>query len=981
MNRRTILLISIKLCAALFLDTFESRATAMADSIPMGWRPARSNTPAFKLGVDRSVFHSGRASGFIEHGPAPAAENGSLMQSFVADPYRGKRVRLTVYLRSKDVQRAFIFMSVQSNDSAIAYANTNQHALTENSDWTPFQITLDIPGNSRNIDFGVAMRGQGKVWIDDCKLEIVDLTIPNDDLIAKGSMNRKTLIQKNGPMNAAPLNMGFEEKLIALAISQPLLEQSLIDKMDKMDRQTIQRLKQKLITAKGTARVDCLNDIARELSYIPSTFKQAYYYSKQASQLAQQLHYQAGYANALMFIGMQMGYSQQAIDTIRRSIAIGESLHDDRIRGWGYLRLTNQYKWPGNEALDCLKKALNYFNRAGDHEGQTEAALFLCQAYSMKEQYEEAFGYCDLALEASLKKRTHNLSWGYGLVQEAYANMSDLYEKVGDYANAMAYLQKAKQYGIKMNLDWEMPDAIGRLYDRNGKHDSAQYLLKKNLSIQPNSFYARMFLGESFLADKQYDQASSIFTTYKDSMNWFRFYPQLTLSLGKVFESYGNYNAALPFARKGVALAGTSIQLLEAYKLVSVIYEKMGTTDSALSYLRKYTALKDSVSNNQLLWRLNEKLYRYQRAAEDQRKANEMALLQKDILIKEQQLKEQALLKEQKESELALLDKNNKLTQQQLKQEVFLKEQKEAKIALLNKDNKIKEQQLKQESLIRNFLGGGLLITLLTGFFIFRTLRLKKKNEQLSRERTENELMIQKLESEKRHTEMMQQATELEMQALRAQMSPHFIFNCLSSINKYILKNDTEAASDYLTRFSRLIRLVLINSQKALITLEDELDMLRLYIDMERLRFNNAFDYKISFINTLEPGALFVPPLLLQPFCENAIWHGLMHKEGHGKLAISLSIEDQVLHCCITDNGVGRDKAAEWKSKSAGNQKSMGLKITNDRLAILNQGSQEDNYYEMSDLLGPKGTVAGTRVDIRIRYKDLVNESISNTNL
>ena len=97
----------------------------------------------------------------------------------------------------------------------------------------------------------------------------------------------------------------------------------------------------------------------------------------------------------------------------------------------------------------------------------------------------------------------------------------------------------------------------------------------------------------------------------------------------------------------------------------------------------------------------------------------------------------------------------------------------------------------------------------------------------------------------KKQKRIAAQATELEMQALRAQMNPHFIFNCLSSINGFILKNETEAASDYLTKFSRLIRMVLTNSKKSFITLEDELEMLRLYLEMERLRFKNSFDYNI----------------------------------------------------------------------------------------------------------------------------------------
>src|SRR5258708_31678248 len=130
---------------------------------------------------------------------------------------------------------------------------------------------------------------------------------------------------------------------------------------------------------------------------------------------------------------------------------------------------------------------------------------------------------------------------------------------------------------------------------------------------------------------------------------------------------------------------------------------------------------------------------------------------------------------------------------------------------------------------------------------IFKNLAPKRKNE--------------KLESRHKQTELQQHVTELEMQALRAQMNPHFIFNCLNSINRFILKNETEAASDYLTKFSRLIRMVLINSKNKLITLEDELEMLRLYLDMERLRFKNSFDYNINFINSIDISNIFIPPL------------------------------------------------------------------------------------------------------------------------
>jgi LytS/YehU family sensor histidine kinase len=207
-------------------------------------------------------------------------------------------------------------------------------------------------------------------------------------------------------------------------------------------------------------------------------------------------------------------------------------------------------------------------------------------------------------------------------------------------------------------------------------------------------------------------------------------------------------------------------------------------------------------------------------------------------------------------------------------------------------------------------------------------------------------------------------------------MNPHFIFNCLSSINRFILKNESKIASNYLTRFSRLMRLVLINSQKPLIALESELEMLGLYLEMERLRFKNSFDYAITFLNAIDSDNIFIPPLLLQPFCENAIWHGLMNKEGLGRLDVELSMQDNILYCVVTDNGVGREKAEEMNSKTAEREKSMGLKITTERLALFNRKKGLHTFYEIEDLKDESGKAAGTKVILKISFKEAVVESV-----
>ena len=227
-------------------------------------------------------------------------------------------------------------------------------------------------------------------------------------------------------------------------------------------------------------------------------------------------------------------------------------------------------------------------------------------------------------------------------------------------------------------------------------------------------------------------------------------------------------------------------------------------------------------------------------------------------------------------------------------------------------------------------------------------------------------LQLERFEKEKQLANLKRRTTELEMQALRAQMNPHFIFNSLNSINRFILQNNKVQASEYLTKFSKLIRLILQNSQAAFIPLESELDSLQLYLELESLRFDHHFRFTIRVENDLDISSIKVPPLIIQPYAENAIWHGLMHKEEKGNLEIELYQQDNMLCCKITDDGVGRKKAGELKSKSASTHKSMGMRITADRIANLQQKKQTNTYISINDLVFPDGSAAGTEVLMQI---------------
>lgn len=268
-----------------------------------------------------------------------------------------------------------------------------------------------------------------------------------------------------------------------------------------------------------------------------------------------------------------------------------------------------------------------------------------------------------------------------------------------------------------------------------------------------------------------------------------------------------------------------------------------------------------------------------------------------------------------------------------------------ARMELLDKDNKIKGQQIEQKSLLNKILTGSILIFTILSLIIFRNIYYKRKNEKLQNKNAQ---------------------TELQQQVLRAQMNPHFIFNSLNSINRFILQNNKSKASEYLTKFSRLIRLILQNSQAPLIPLENEIESLNLYLELEALRFDYHFEYSISIDDNLQTGNLQVPPLFIQPFVENAIWHGLMHKEEKGHLKIEFIQRDDMLCCRVTDDGIGRKKAFDIKDRSIPKYKSMGMRITEERIAVLQQKNKSETYVQVTDLILPDGNTGGTEVFLKI---------------
>jgi LytS/YehU family sensor histidine kinase len=240
-------------------------------------------------------------------------------------------------------------------------------------------------------------------------------------------------------------------------------------------------------------------------------------------------------------------------------------------------------------------------------------------------------------------------------------------------------------------------------------------------------------------------------------------------------------------------------------------------------------------------------------------------------------------------------------------------------------------------------LTGGLLLLIAIAVIVLLIAKNKRKNNEI------------KLAYEK---------AEIEQKALRAQMNPHFIFNSLNSIQHYILSNETQYAYDYLARFSKLIRQVLINSENPHITLKKELELLEIYMDLEKRRFKNKFDYVIQHQEKLETDEIMIPVMLLQPFVENAIWHGIMNlpEKKQGRLIIDLAAQKDSVKIMIEDNGIGREAAA--RMKNGHEHKSVGLLFTQKRLDMLQFMNKRNASVNITDLYDAAGNATGTSVNI-----------------
>jgi len=411
-------------------------------------------------------------------------------------------------------------------------------------------------------------------------------------------------------------------------------------------------------------------------------------------------------------------------------------------------------------------------------------------------------------------------------------------------------------------------------------------------------------------------------------------------NLGHLEETRGAYTEALDYYLRALRIRGKiprKEDLALAYRNVGAAYLKLDQLEKSADYLKKGLAISNEIHATPIsrdiygmLGKISEKKKDYASALRYQRHF----MAAKDSVVNA-------------ESEKQLANARTR----------FELQQRENEILLLQQQNTLQEQILDRQTLVKQAsLAGLALLTAVAILIIY-----------MYRQRLRSQRSIAFKDQEIREVNHQRQLSELEMKALQAQINPHFIFNCLNSINQMIQSNQNEHASKYLAKFGKLIRMILENAESVEVSLKDELQLLEAYIQLEGLRFEGKINYEISFKNSLDPENTFLPSMLIQPFVENAIWHGLLNRPNpdDGLISIAFEQQDDELICEIVDNGIGRQKAIELKKPTIWKGKSLGLKLTEERLKLMGS-ALKSQLVKIADLKDNTGEALGTRVTVII---------------
>lgn len=722
------------------------------------------------------------------------------------------------------------------------------------------------------------------------------------------------------------------------------------------DQSRVDSLSTLLPGSEDVQRINLLIELAAETKYLDPSQSRAY--AQECLEIANQLY---SYSQSKLHLN--------AIGDAHKHIAVSYSIQGKN-----------------TEALDHGTKALEIYQTSGDLRDLTEINNSLGIVYDQMGQMDEALAYYLQAEKAG--KAWGNLDRLSGI----YNNIGYVYQTKSAYQTALNYYQQSLDLAKQANSEEGMGYAyynIAVIHDYLGEFEESLRL-----------FYLSLGLREKL--NNQYDISASL------------------NSIAIMYNKMGDSDKALEYHQKSLAIKqelGHSIGQANSYLNIGNIYSKRLQIDEAIQYYMQALQLQDEAGDKLGLSKSHQFL------AEAYRKQNKWVLAQenydKSLLLKKEledqygeanlliglatlyadqgrfsqaktklkqslevseQIGAQELTKMAYQSLSTIYERSGDFKQALVfhqayssLQDSLFKTSMSEQIAEMNTkyESEKKEQTitaqnneivfLEQKQIYnRNFRYALMLIgvlLLITALVIFNRYRMKHRAERILRVKNE--------EIEQKNAEIEEINSELEKRMLRAQMDPHFVFNSLNSIQHFITINDKDSALKYLSKFSKLIRQVLENSVNQSVPIADEIKLLENYIQLEALRLDHKFDYAIDIDPNLDTLETEIPFLLIQPYVENSIVHGLRHLSGNGHLKVSLSKQAEYLHCTVEDNGVGRNRSREIE-QSKRVYTSHGMPITAKRLELLNKGKVNKTTVSVQDLWGEQKQPIGTKVDIEI---------------
>jgi len=543
--------------------------------------------------------------------------------------------------------------------------------------------------------------------------------------------------------------------------------------------------------------------------------------------------------------------------------------------------------------------AISNFNRSLQQQKTARVQLSLAKSYFKNKSYSSA-----ISIYENIKSNQLS-NWEKVVLNE---ELGDVYSARKEYVTAEKYynigLSIAKNHLITPKIT-DLNSKLGKVSFSQGKVDQATTYFDNSLNLASRENEQRAVVEKERVADfynsnQQFDQEIALRKKNLSSLE--------TLDIEVLTENSLNEPDSLTTQKSN-------------YKIASA-YVQQAKYDDAIPYLEKSISEANKKSDLIVEKDATRKLSEVYKTVGEYTKAlgtyqSYVDLVDKVYLNKEQQIANVSkvsrdLIKQQQR--ITGLEDERKLV--------------ESKLLLASKDSELQNERNKQQSLVIYSLLAGLFLLLLLAFYMYRNIKQQRVNNNL-----------------------------LALKSLRSQMNPHFIFNALNSVNSFIASNDERTANRYLTDFSKLMRSVLENSEEDFILLSKEIELLQLYTKLEHFRFQDKFEYSITIDDSVAVDEFLIPPMLLQPYVENAVWHGLRYKEEKGLLQISLKSQtDNELQIIIEDNGVGRSKSKALKTEHQKKQNSKGMGNIKRRVAILNEmyADKVDVYIE--DVANDGGT-------------------------